>query len=350
MTPPRRIILTSAASGVGTAVQQAAMASSHDYCVTGLSSLPSRMLNGSPTLPCPPTRDRPLFQDKVLALVEEAGPCLVVPGRDEDAAALCEVDERLTLLGSSLTSGPGTAVLQAYDKAATPLLLAGSALSMARTAATAPDALELAWRVGYPLLIKPRYGNASHGVRFAHAEDELRAHFTSGQDVAQEFVPLEPYDRRPWDRVKDPHAQDGEYSVQLLIGPLGHHLGCFITRNNLNQGVPRLVEVVDAGALGVADQAHRALTRHGAWGAWNLQGRRTANGGIRFFEINARPTGLTGLRARLGFNELDQLYEACVLRRPPQPAQPPGPGLVIDVHVPEYRTREVPLEDGRATS
>ncbi|MGW6732284.1 ATP-binding protein [Streptomyces sp. NPDC055013] len=326
------------------------MASSHAYRVTGLSSLPSRMLNGTPTLTCPPTRSRPLFQDTVLALAEEAGPCLVVPGRDEDAAALCELYERLTLLGCSLASGPAPAVLQAYDKASTPLLLAGSALSMARTAATAQDALELAGQVGYPLLIKPRHGNASHGVRFAHTEDELRAHFTSGQDIAQEFVPLEPEDRRSWDRAKDRHAQDGEYSVQLLIGPLGHYLGCFTTRNNLQQGVPRLVEVVDAGALGVADQAYKALTRHGAWGAWNLQGRRTPNGGVRFFEVNARPTGLTGLRARLGFNELDQLYEACVLRRPPQPAQPPEPGLVIDMHVPEYRTRAVPLEDEQATS
>ncbi|MCG7210154.1 hypothetical protein [Streptomyces arenae] len=347
MAAPRKIVLTSAASGVGVAVQQAAQASSHVYSVTGLSALPSRMLTGASTLSCPATRKRALFQDKVLATVAETGPCLVVPGRDEDAAAVGELGERLTEWGSSVASGPGPAVQQAYDKAATPLLLTGSALSMARTAAAMQDALELAEQIGYPLLIKPRYGNASRGVRFVHGAAELRARFSPGQDIAQEILPLDPRDRRPWDS-NDPQAQDGEYSVQLLIGPLGHNLGCFVTRNNLQQGIPRLVEVIDAAD--VAAQAYKALIRHSAWGAWNLQGRRTSNASIRFFEINARPTGLTGLRARLGFNELDQLYAACVLKQPPSPAQPPAPGLVIDTHDLQHRAPAAPMKDGQAAS
>ncbi|MFD3314220.1 hypothetical protein [Streptomyces sp. NPDC058694] len=283
-------------------------------------------------------------------MAEETAPCLVVPGRDEDAAAVGELGERLAERGSSVASGPGPAVDQAYDKAATPLLLAGSALSMALTAASLHDALELTGQVGYPLLIKPRHGNASHGVRFVHDDDELTAGFCPGRDISQEIVPLDPGDRRPWDGVQDLHAQDGEYSIQLLIGPLGHYLGCFATRNNLEQGFPRLVEVVDAGALGVVPEAYKALVRHDAWGAWNLQGRRTPNGDIRFFEINARPTGLTGLRASLGFNELDQLYEACVLHQPPAPAQPPAPGLIIDMHELEHRARAVPFADGQTAS
>ncbi|MFD5575049.1 ATP-binding protein [Streptomyces cadmiisoli] len=350
MTAPRTVVLTSAAGGVGTAVQQAADVSAHAYTVIGLSSEPAHLLSGAPALACPPTRDRVRFSERVLALVERAGPCLVVPGRDEDAVVLCERAAELAPLGASLTSGPGPAVRQAYDKALTPALLAGSALSMARTAATLPDALAVAEQVGYPLLIKPRRGNASRGVRLAHGNGELRRLFVPLQDVAQELLPLVPDDRRPWDHHGDERAQVGEYSLQFLIGPAGDDLGCFASRNNLSGGTPRLVEVVDARTLGIGTRAHEALTRSGAWGAWNLQGRLAPCGTLRFFEINARPTGLTGLRARLGFNELDRLYEACVLRRLPPPARPPVPGQVIDISGPQGDAGPLLRRRGEETS
>ncbi|MFI2346447.1 hypothetical protein ACH492_05180 [Streptomyces sp. NPDC019443] len=328
----RPLVLTSSTSGVGIAAQQAAAVSSHTYVITGISTWPARLLSGLRALPSPATQDREAFQERVLTLVEEVGPCLVVAGRDEDATVLGQVADDLAARGGVLGNGPPHTVQAAYDKALTSSLFAGSALSIAMTAATVRDALCLAGTVGWPILVKPRCGNASRGVRLADNAETLRACFRPGIDIAQELLPFDSQDRRPWDRRAHLLRQDGEYSVQVLIGPRGQDLGCFVSRNNLVDGVPHLVEIVDdALSRLVSRHAREALSHHGAWGAWNFQGRRTPDGDIRIFEVNARFTGLTGMRSWLGFNELDLLYEGLVLQQETCPPPCPPAGLLIEL-------------------
>src|ERR1019366_4631014 len=119
MNDTRSVLLTSAASGVGRAVQQASTLSARDYrfvCISSTSEITNR---GENTLPCPPTAERAAFQARTLQLAETMGVCLVVPGRDEDAAALAAVPIDLQVRGAMLASGPSQPVLAAYDKAAT---------------------------------------------------------------------------------------------------------------------------------------------------------------------------------------------------------------------------------------
>ena len=330
MSPGRVVLLTSAASGVGAAVQEAAAASRSSYRIVGTSSIPAALRDGDKALQCPATALREEFQRRILQLAGDLGTCLVVPGRDEDADALAEIASPLAACGAIPASGPARAVAAAYDKAATERLLAPLGLPVAATADNMTDALTLASTRGWPLVVKPRHGNSSRGIRVVRGTAELHGCFRQGADIAQEFVPLRPEDHRSWDG-RFPGGQDGEYSLQMLLGPEGKEVGHFCSRNTLTNGVPRLVETISNVQAGdLIRQARDAFGSLRCWGAWNIQGRFCSGNAIRVFEVNARPTGLTGLRARLGFNELDLLYESMVLRREPSRPEPAPPGLLID--------------------
>jgi hypothetical protein len=330
MSGERIVLLTSAGSGVGSAVQEAAAVSLSAYRIFGTSSIPAAMRTGERALRCPITAQREEFQESILRLAASLGSCLVVPGRDEDADALAEIAPALAAHGAALASGPAWAVSASYDKAATPCLLVASGLPLAVAADNLADALDVASTHGWPLVVKPRRGNSSRGIRIVKSEPELRSCFRQGTDIAQEFLSVGQQDRRSWDG-RFHGGQDGEYSLQMLLHPEGQEIGHFCSRNILADGVPRLVETVDdAQVSNLIGQARDAFCSLQCWGAWNFQGRRGPDGVIRIFEVNARPTGITGLRARLGFNELDLLYESLLLRRVPERPEPPLAGMLID--------------------
>ena len=54
---------------------------------------------------------------------------------------------------------------------------------------------------------------------------------------------------------------------------------------------------------------------HTLWHFMDLQGRLDGYGRLCVFEVNARTTGITGMRASLGFNEVDMLYDSFILGR-----------------------------------
>jgi nucleoside-diphosphate-sugar epimerase len=99
--------------------------------------------------------------------------------------------------------------------------------------------------------------------------------------------------------------QSNEISIQFYVGGSGKILGSFASVNRLKDGVP--VEVVPEPHLPVMLEAShlvRTLASVGLRGPINLQGRFTSEG-VRFFEINTRFTGITGVRAALGYREVE---------------------------------------------
>ncbi len=313
--------MTSAGSGVGRAIADAARLSPHRYRILGMDCAAA----GSAAVRVPPTDRGADFRSAVLTVARGAGKCLILPGRDPDIEPLLAAAKALTDCGAIFPSGPAEAVMATLDKACTADAL-GLDRFFACTATTTPGALVIAERTGWPLIVKPRRGSASRGIRVARCASEL-ADLLTEQDVAQEFLPLLETDRRPWDGGTV-GGQDGEYSLQLVLGPDSEFLGSFAGRHSLAGGRPVLVEVLDPAAAAPAMEVLvRGLQAIGASGCWNFQGKMSPRG-IRYFEVNGRTTGITGLRASLGFNEVDLLYEAFVLGR--IPARQPGvlPGLV----------------------
>ncbi len=322
MDEVRTVLVTSARSGVGRALADAARLSRHTYRLIGLDAGAA----GDGMIRVPPTQCRAEFASAVTAVAGDAPPSLILPGRDPDVQALADMAPDLAACGATFPSGPAAAVTASIDKAGTADGL-GLAGLFVPTASTVDGALRIAGRTGWPLVVKPRCGSASRGVRLVDGAHELAATMTA-DDIAQEYLPLLDCDRRPWDGT-DVGGQDGEYSVQLVLGPLSRFAGCFAARHRLSDGRPVVVEVLGRTVeKPLLSALLPALQQVNATGCWNFQGRMTDRG-VRFFEVNARTTGITGLRASLGFNELDLLYEAFVLRRPVS-APRTVPAVVVD--------------------
>jgi nucleoside-diphosphate-sugar epimerase len=174
--------------------------------------------------------------------------------------------------------------------------------------------------LSYPMIAKPKSGFASRGVLIINGPADLEK-VTSAHVVQTIAVP------RHGDSNRDPFlaalqegqlTQVGELSAQILIGKRGEELGRMLSCHRLNSGIP--VEIVPAEADLVWAQVARllpALRDAGLRGPLNIQGRLT-DAGPRFFEMNARFTGITGIRALMGFNEVEAII-ADALEIPPQP-------------------------------
>ncbi len=163
--------------------------------------------------------------------------------------------------------------------------------------------------VDFPLIAKPRDGSASAGVVILNDRRQL-----AGLDpelLLQPFV---------FPEETDPHfpdlrtavagnrlRQEAEISVQWIVSKDQRLLGRMASYNRLKNGVPvEIVPIEDGRVWAALDEIFPYLCGKGMRGPVNFQGRMTEDG-PRFFEMNARFTGITGLRAMLGFNEVDSL-------------------------------------------
>ena len=88
-------------------------------------------------------------------------------------------------------------------------------------------------------------------------------------------------------------------------------------------GIPVQIEpVVTSRGWTTADPFVEALVELGARGPINLQGRLDADGHVRFFELNARFTGITGVRTMMGFREVEAAVRALALDDGSAPRRP----------------------------
>lgn len=165
-------------------------------------------------------------------------------------------------------------------------------------------------KVKFPFIAKPRGGFASRGIEIIRNEDDL-IKITDEHIIQELAVPVitDPnYDFYISRIARNQNPQVSEVSIQLVYSPEGQLMGRMFSYNKLNNGVP--IEVVpyeNEYIWSVVDQLTPTLLKMGLRGPLNIQGRLTENG-LKLFEMNPRFTGITGLRALMGFNEV----EACV--------------------------------------
>jgi len=164
--------------------------------------------------------------------------------------------------------------------------------------------------IDFPVLAKPRSGCASRGIEIIRSHNDLFK--ISGDHVIQMLaVPhKDDPERRYYDEQlrKNINPQVAELSIQLVADLNGTIVGKMISYNKLNNGIPIAILPFDSNYIW--EQINRLLPvfkKIGLKGPLNLQGRLTDDG-LKLFEMNARFTGITGLRAYMGFNEV----EACI--------------------------------------
>lgn len=169
------------------------------------------------------------------------------------------------------------------------------------------------WKAGeieLPVIAKPRDGFASRGIEIIQSEQDFDK-ITDGHIVQELALPHDgdPNREHCLNMIsKGINPQVAEVSIQYVFDRSGGVIGKMASYNKLNNGVPiEILPIEDEAMWADVEQLLPTLVKLGARGPVNLQGRIT-NKGIKLFEINARFTGITGLRAALGFNEV----EACI--------------------------------------
>jgi carbamoyl-phosphate synthase large subunit len=121
-----------------------------------------------------PRLDDPRFSDSLRGALVEFGIGLVIPTIDTELPVLCAMRDEITASGARLLlSGPRTIEL-AGDKICTTEFLAAHGIPHPAQW-TAMEALDDAADLPYPVVVKPRGGSASIGVRLVADSRNLRA-------------------------------------------------------------------------------------------------------------------------------------------------------------------------------
>ncbi len=153
-------------------------------------------------------------------------------------------------------------------------------------------------RCDFPLVVKPRIGARSSGVSVVKNERELRAALAAVENpIVQECVA----------------TPEEEFTSGVVVA--GDVKAVVTMRRDLRDGNTYRAYVGSYTAYD--DQLTAVASRLEAFGPLNLQ-FRVAEGIPKVFEINARFSGTTPLRALAGFNEVDAIVRHVVRDEPIQ--------------------------------
>lgn len=237
-----------------------------------------------------PFADDPAFGARIEELLDRERPDVVLVGTDVELSYFAEHRAALEpAFGTNIVVSDPRVVGIADDKYETYRFFAAAGLDPPASALPedADDVRRLIDAVGFPLVVKPRVGARSAGVSVVHDRSELAAavEHRSGL-VIQECV----------------GDASCEFTASVLVFD-GVAQASIVMRRDLRDGntfraytgdYPDLNRAVCA--LGEALQPH---------GPANFQFRTGPTGKPRVFEINARFSGTTPLRAMAGFNEVE---------------------------------------------
>lgn len=163
-------------------------------------------------------------------------------------------------------------------------------------------------KLSLPFIAKPRDGSGSIGIRLI--TDISSIDMIPENYIFQELL-IPTVDDRYYKEYlggldNEQLPQISELSIQYVTDHKGKFLGKLATVNKLKNGVPIEIFPINRREIwDVVDKFIPRLRELGLRGPLNIQGRITDQG-IRFFEVNPRFTGLSGLRGSLGFNEVTE--------------------------------------------
>jgi carbamoyl-phosphate synthase large subunit len=228
-----------------------------------------------------PRCDRPGFVETLLGICLQDHVDLIVPTIDPELEPLSTHAERFREIGTEVAVSAPAVVSVARDKQRTADFLASHGLPAPRTGSpqevlSAPDA----WP--WPLMVKPRAGSSSVGIRIVAAPVQLAELAGSPDHVVQELLRGE------------------EYTVNLFFDRAGRlrcaipHLRYEVRAGEVAKGVTRRHAQLEASAWALG----KALT--GARGALCFQAIVDAADRPVVFEMNARFGGGYPLAHRAG--------------------------------------------------
>lgn len=256
----------------------------------------------------------PGFLDAIEKIVRAEKVELLLVGTDVELSLFAAAKARFQALGTRVVVSSPNVVEIADDKWLTAKFLHEAGFPAPETAlSTQPDACrELARRLGFPLFAKPRRGARSVGARAVRTQEDLEAVVTSPIElVLQEYLPDDP----------------GEFTAGCVGAVDGSVGGVVVLRRDLRDG--NTFRAYHDGSDRYEARIAQIATKLGIDGPANFQ-FRVRGGEPVVFEINARFSGTTPLRAMFGFNEVEAIVEN-VLTGAPIARPTLRPGTVLRV-------------------
>jgi nucleoside-diphosphate-sugar epimerase len=233
---------------------------------------------------------------------------LIIPGLDDEALLFSQNIEKFQESGILPLVGSQELITICRDKERMSLELNKVANVFVRSSSKANiyEDLKLG-NISFPLIAKPRGGFASRGIEILLNEHDLDK--VTEDHIIQEIAAPASDDPHYASYMKQLSAyknpQVAEVSIQLVYGPDGNLMGRMASYNKLNNGVPIEIIPYDNPLIwGTIEKVLPYFAELGLKGPLNIQGRLT-NEGFKIFEMNPRFTGITGLRALMGFNEVE---------------------------------------------
>jgi carbamoyl-phosphate synthase large subunit len=248
---------------------------------------------------CPYAED-PAFLDWLAGVCEGEGVRAVLSGVEPVLAVLSGAAERVAKrTGAVCVVSPPDTFEIGHDKLATCRWLAAAGLPHPRFAAADDEGAlaALAAECGYPLVAKPRRGRTARGVAIVPDEAALERIAGSEDALVQE------------------HLDDagGEYTVGCLCDRDGMLRGSVAMRREIRLGTTVRAEVAAFDEIRALSE--RVVERLAPVGPCNVQ-LRLREGRPVPFELNVRFSGTTPMRARLGFNEVEEAVRHLALGEP----------------------------------
>lgn len=293
MHKPCRVMVTGAGSGVGQGILKALKVSELPVTVVAADIAPmnAALYRSGEAVIIPRVEDA-IALERIIELLSQHRIDVVMIGSEFDleffALNRAEIELRT---GVVVIVAPHATVAIANDKWLTAEFLRGAELPYAEAylPKSQEDALDCAEKWGFPVVLKTRRGTSSRYVHIVTNHDEL-----------QKLYPDTPMPMLQ--RVIDiPSSQLGsEYTCSVFKTADGKMIGPFTARRTVRGGTSWFIEVANFEALYAPLFAIAGAIDF--IGSLNVQLMLTEQGAIPF-ELNARFSGTTAVRAHFGFNE-----------------------------------------------
>jgi carbamoyl-phosphate synthase large subunit len=240
------------------------------------------------------------FINRIEEIIAQEGVMLLFVGTDVELSIFSRERKRLEdTYGVRIIVSPLHVIEIADDKWLTVQFLKKEGFPFPRSALAHDwDAIQtLVDTVGFPLFVKPRRGARSVGAKTIENQDTLNRFYSTQNDyIIQELLP----------------DDQGEYTVGCLVAD-GQCKSVVVLRRDLRDGNTYRAYADTSGRF--EEQMAVIAERLGVEGPCNFQFRiRGEEPAI--FEINARFSGTTPVRAIFGFNEVDALLDYLVDGKP----------------------------------
>ena len=295
-------------SGVGQSVINSLRLSSLPFYTVGLGTNP--MAFGAyecDTFDYTPNIYAEGYIDQLIIKCKEHKIDLLFPGNDDEVLLYAQNSEKFSANGIKAIFPDETLVALCRDKKRMSAELGKIADVFVKSfePGEVQDALNTC-KLKFPFIAKPRGGYASKGIEIINNNSDLQkitpAHIVQELALPSKADPNHEFYMKQLARNVNP--QVSEISIQLVYSPEGNLMGSMCSYHKLSNGIPIEILPYDEPYLWeVVDKLTPALLQLGLKGPLNIQGRLTDEG-LKIFEMNPRFTGITGLRALMGFNEV----------------------------------------------